>query len=74
VVFVKLPDEPVIVTPMVPVVAAPVADRIKRLLFVAGFVPKLALTPLGRPDTVKFTLPVNPFEGLIVMVVEPEAP
>ncbi len=74
VVFVKLPDEPVTLTVTVPVVAAPVADRVRRLLVVAGFVPKMALTPLGRPDTVKFTLPLNPFRGLIVMAVEPAAP
>jgi len=74
VVFVKLPDEPVTVTVMVPVVAAPVADRVRRLLVVAGFVPKMALTPLGRPEAVKFTLALNPFRGLIVMVVEPAAP
>src|SRR5216684_7379169 len=74
VVFVKLPEVPVTVTVTVPVVAVPVADRVKRLLVVTGFVPKTALTPLGRPDAVKFTLPVNPFRGLIVMVVEPTAP
>jgi len=74
VVLVKLPEEPVIVTVTVPVVAVPVADRVKRLLVVAGFVPKLALTPLGRPNAVKFTLPLNPLRGLIVMVVEPTAP
>jgi len=55
-------------------VVAPVADRVKRLLVVAGFVPKLALTPLGRPETVKFTLPLNPLRGWIVIVVEPAAP
>ncbi len=54
--------------------AVPVADRVKRLLVVAGFVPKLALTPLGRPVAVKFTLPLNPLRGWIVMVVEPAAP
>jgi hypothetical protein len=74
VVFVKLPEVPVTVTVTVPVVAVPVADRVKRLLVVAGFVPKVVLTPLGRPDAVKFTLPLNPFRELIVMVVEPEAP
>jgi len=74
VVVVKLPEEPVIVTVTVPIVAVPVADRVKRLLVVAGFVPKLALTPLGRPDAVKFTLPLKPLRGLIVMVVEPTAP
>ncbi len=47
----------------------PVADRVKRLVDVAGFVPKLALTPLGKPDAVKVTLPLNPLRGWIVMVV-----
>lgn len=74
VVLVKLPEEPVIVTLTVPTVALPIADRVRRLLVVAGFVPKVALTPVGRPDAVKFTLPLNPFRGLIVMVVEPDAP
>ncbi len=74
VVFVKLPDVPETVTVTAPVVAVPVADKVKRLLVVAGFVPKMALTPLGRPDAVKFTLPANPFRGLIVTVVEPAAP
>ena len=74
VVFVKLPDVPVMVTVTVPAVAAPVAERLKRLVVVAGFVPKTALTPLGKPDTVKPTLPLNPFCGLIVMVVEPAEP
>jgi hypothetical protein len=55
-------------------VTVPVADRVKRLVVVAGFVPKLALTPLGKPETVKFTLPLNPLRGWIVMVVEPAAP
>src|SRR5579859_1517337 len=62
------------VTVNVPVVAVPVADRDKRLLVVAGFVPNAALTPLGSPDADRVTLPLNPFSGLIEMVVEPEAP
>jgi hypothetical protein len=72
--FVRLPDEPVTVTVAVPIVALPLADRVKRLLVVAVFVLNAAVTPLGRPDTVKFTMPLNPFSGLIVMVVEPVAP
>ena len=52
----------------------PVADRVRRLLVIAGFVPKLAMTPLGRPEAVKFTLPLKPLRGWIVMVVEPTAP
>ena len=71
---VKLPDVPVTVTVKVPVAAGPLADRVKRLLAVAGFVPNVALTPLGKLDTDKVTLPLNPFRGLIEMVVEPEGP
>ena len=69
-----MPEVPVMVTVKVPVVAVPVAVRVKRLVAVAGFVPKLALTPLGRPDALKFTVLLKPFTGLIVMVVEPAAP
>ena len=61
--LVKLPDVPVTVTVKVPIVALPLADRVKTLVVVAGFVPKVALTPLGRPDSVKVTLPLNPFRG-----------
>ncbi len=70
----RLPEVPVTVTLEVPTAAVAVADRVKRLPDVAGFVPKLALTPLGKADTLKFTLLLNPFKGLIVMVVEPDAP
>ncbi len=74
VLLVRLPDVPVTVSVTVPVVAVPVADSVKRLLLVAGFVPNVALTPFGKPEAVKFTLPLNPLRGLIVIVVEPEAP
>ena len=70
----KLPEVPVTVTVKVPVMAVAVADRVKTLPDVAGLVPKLALTPPGKPDVLKFTALLNPFRGLIVMVVEPEAP
>ncbi len=73
-VFLKLPDVPVMVTVTVPIIAVPVADRVKTLVVDAGFVLKTALTPVGRPDAVKFTFPLNPFTGLIVIVVEPLAP
>lgn len=72
--LVKLPDVPVTVTVKVPIGAVLVADRVKTLVAVAGFVPKLALIPLGRPDAVKLTLPPNPFRGRIVIVVELAAP
>ncbi len=74
VVLVKVPEVPVIVTVKVPVVAVPVADIVMMLLAVAGFVPNVALTPFGKPDTVKFTLLLKPLRGLTEMVAEPEVP
>src|SRR6266567_1976642 len=68
------PEVPVTVTEKVPTDAVPVADRVNRLVAVAGFVPKLALTPVGRPVAVKFTLPLKPLRGLMAMVLEPAAP
>ena len=62
------------VTVKAPVAAVPLADRVKTLLAVAGFVPNVALTPLGKPDADKVTLPLNPFTGLMETVVEPELP
>jgi hypothetical protein len=70
----RLLEEPVTVTVKVPIVAVPVADRVKALVVVAGFDPKEALTPLGSPDAVKLTLPLNPLSGWIVIAVEPDAP
>jgi len=57
-----------------PVAAVPVADRVKRLLVVAGFVSNVALTPFGKPDTARLTLPLKPLRALMEIVVEPEAP
>jgi len=70
----RLPEVPVTVTVKAPIVTLLVADSVKRLLVEVGFMLKLPLIPLGRPDTLKLTLPLNPFKGLIVMVVEPAAP
>ncbi len=74
VLFAKLPEVPVTVTVTVPVVAVPLADKVKRLVVVAGFVPKTALTPAGKPVALKTTLPLNPFCGLIVILMEPAEP
>ena len=70
----RVPEVPVIVTLKVPVAAVPLADKVSTLMAVAGFAPKAALTPLGKPDALRFTLPLNPFKGVIVSVVEPDAP
>jgi hypothetical protein len=70
----RLADVPVMVIENVPITAPFVADKFKRLVAVAGFVPKLAVTPLGRPETIRLTGLVKPFRGLTLMVVEPAAP
>lgn len=70
----RLPEVPVTVTVKVRTAAVAVEESVKRLVLVAGFVPKVALTPLGKPDATNFTLPLNSFKELMVMVVEPAAP
>lgn len=74
VVFRVLPEAPVIVMVAVPIGAVTGANRVRRLVAVAGFVPKVALTPLGRPEAVRVTLPVKPFSGVMLIVVEPDPP
>jgi hypothetical protein len=64
----------VIVTVAVPVLAAALAVNVSVLVDVAGFGVKDAVTPLGRPDAARLTLPLNPFAGLIVTVLVPLFP
>lgn len=44
------------------------AEHVSTLLVVAGFVPNVHVTPVGRPVIAKVTLPVNPPVSEIVMV------
>jgi hypothetical protein len=74
VVFVKLPDEPVIVTVTVPVAAALPAVSVNVLVFAVLVGLNDAVTPLGRPDADKLTLLLKPNCGLTVIVLEPLAP
>jgi len=74
VVAVKLPEVPVIVTVADPVVAALLAVSVSTLVPVVGFVPNAAVTPLGRPDAAKVTLPVNPPISVTVIVLVPLLP
>jgi hypothetical protein len=70
VVCVKLPDVPVTITADVPVVAELLALSVKVLAPVAGSGLNDAVTPAGSVDvTARFTLPVKPFVGFIVMVL-----
>jgi len=61
VVCVKLPEVPVMVTVTVPVVAVLLAVSVKVLVAVAGFGLKDAVTPVGKPEADKLTLPLKPF-------------
>ena len=74
VVAVKLPDVPVMVTVAVPVVAVLLAVNVRTLEPVVGFVPNAAVTPLGKPDAARVTLPLNPFTSVTEIVLEPLLP
>lgn len=74
VVAVRLPEVPVMVTVDVPVVAVLLAVSVNTLVPVVGFVPNAAVTPLGKPDAAKVTLPVNPPASVTVTVLVPLLP
>jgi len=74
VVFDKLPDEPVTVIVTVPVVAVLLAVNVSVLVVAVLLGLNDAVTPLGRPDADKLTLPLKPFCGVTVMVLAPLAP
>jgi hypothetical protein len=74
VLFVKLPDVPVTVTVTVPVVAVLLAVKVSVLLLAVLVGLNDAVTPLGRPDVNKLTLPLKPFCGVTVMVLVPVVP
>jgi hypothetical protein len=71
---VNVPDVPVMVTVDVAAAAVPLAVSVSTLLLVAGFVPKLAVTPAGNPDAARVTLPLNGAPSVIVIVSVPLAP
>jgi hypothetical protein len=64
----------VIVTVEVPGVAVALAVSVKVLVDVVGFELNDAVTPLGRPDAAKLTLPVKPFSGVTATMLEPVSP
>jgi hypothetical protein len=74
VVLVKLPDVPVTVTVTVPVAAALVAVSVSVLVAVVLVGLNDAVTPDGRPDAARLTLPLKPPSGKTVIVVVPLAP
>lgn len=74
VVAVRVPEVPVTVTVAGPVVAVGVAENVSVLLAVAGFGLIVAATPFGSVDVLKVTLPLNPFCGVMLIVLVPLAP
>jgi hypothetical protein len=48
--------------------------KVTTLVDVVGLVPNVAVTPEGNPEADKVTLPVNPPEGVSVMVLVPLVP
>ena len=73
VVAVRLPEVPVMVTMVVPVVPILFAVKVSVLVVVVLGGLKEAITPGGRPDAVRLTLPVNPTREFTVMVLAPPA-
>jgi putative ubiquitin-RnfH superfamily antitoxin RatB of RatAB toxin-antitoxin module len=71
VVFVSMPDEPVIVTVTVPVAAVALAVKVSVLLLVAGLELNAAVTPFGKPDAESVTLPLKPFDGVMLIALVP---
>ena len=74
VVALREPLVPVIVMVDVPAVAELLAVRVSTLVEAAGLVPNAAVTPVGRPEAARVTLPVNGLTSVTVMVSVPVAP
>jgi len=74
VVWVKVPDVPVMVTTLVPAAAEELAVRVRVLVVVAGFGLNAAVTPAGRFDAVRLTPLLKPFAGVTVITLVPLLP
>src|SRR4051812_47398400 len=69
-----LPLVPVMVTVAEPTAAEPLAVNVRMLLLVVLAGLNVAVTPEGRPEADKVTVPVNPFRSVSVIVVVPLEP
>jgi hypothetical protein len=74
VVAVSEPDVPVTVTVDVPVVAVELAVNVSVLDVAEDVGLNAAVTPVGKPEAEKVTLPLKPFFGVTVMVLGALAP
>jgi len=70
----RLPDVPLMMTVNVPVAEVLLALSVSVLAVVTGLELNEAATPLGSPDADKLTLPLNPFSGVMVIVLVPLVP
>ena len=68
-VLVRLPDVPVTVTMTAPIAAVLLAVSVNVLVPAVPLGLNDAVTPLGRPDAERPTLPLKPFCGVTVMVL-----
>lgn len=73
VVCVRLPEVPVIVMVLVATLAVAATVKVIVLVDVAGFGLNAAVTPVGNPEAARVTPAVNPFCGVMVIVLFPEA-
>ena len=64
-----MPEVPVTVTVEVPAVAILLAETVNTPAEL-----KEAVTPVGKPDAVKATVPLKPFSRLTVIVLVPLVP
>jgi hypothetical protein len=74
VVWVRLPEVPVMVIVAGPTAAVVEAVRVRMLVPVVLAGLKDAVTPAGKPLAARFTDPVKPLTPLTVMVLVPEVP
>jgi hypothetical protein len=72
--WVTLPEAPVIATVVVPVDAVALAVKVRVLVAVAGLGLNTAVTPLGKLDAERVTLPLKLFDGVMVITVVPLLP
>ena len=74
VLLLKLPEVPVTLTDTVPSAAALLAISVNVLVLLVVVGLNEAVTPLGRPEADRLTLPLKPFCGVTVIVLVPLVP
>ena len=74
VLLLKLPEVPVMLIDIVPSAAALLAMSVNVLVLLVVLGLKEAVTPLGRPEADRLTLPLKPFCGVTVIVLVPLVP